>query len=415
MTPGSDYIIRLHVAEKQEVKGTILQDSDALAIAQTSTKIPEHGASITTRTWLRVPTRVSSRLAGSESLVASAVTDDTAFRTMVASTSRASISYPRTMSMLVSTPAVEGWTSRALEKQPTHMPTPAPAIGRVNNLPIWPPLLYALVALLAIAVWFSIIVYRINCCDDVPFRDRFSTLKRFFCPREEKISEGDTPENKIEDRKLHPIILHDGRPGIFSSSSLRIRESNRINTRKVNLRSASYTPPSPSSSTPSSSPSQSTTITSSLSPPQTPRAPSYSDFAPQATTTSSAYNTPTVTPLQPSFPNTTFHAPSSLRQRSHIPPSLIIRPASPSTTTKTTNVATGVDLEDQTPIPIPRFAALRPGSSGNLDGEGEKATLTRIGRSRWVAGVVDRVSDGVVRWTRDEGGDGEACLPINEW
>lgn len=397
MTPGSDYIIRLHVEDKQEVKGTILQDSEATPISPTESK---HAASTTAKsistTWLRVPTRVSSQR--SKTFTAPAITNASA------STAQTSISYPKTMSTLVSSAPVEGWTSRAPAQQETHTPTPAPAMGRVNNLPIWPPLLYALVALLAIAVWFSLIVYRINCHGDPPFKNRFSTLKRFFRRGEKEKDSDNTQGNKTNDTKLHPILHNGSRPGNpLPPSSLKTRECNRINTRKGTLRSPSYTPSSANS----------------LSPPQTPRTSSYSEFAPQATTTSSAYNTPTSTPLEQTFPTTPFPPPSTLRHRTHIPPPLTITPY-PNPPTNTTNKTTSLDLEDQTPIPTPRFAALRSRSSGNLCAdvkggeEGAKTGLPRIGSSRWVSGVVEGVIEGVVRWTR-EGGEEGVWLPTNEW
>ncbi|TID23065.1 hypothetical protein E6O75_ATG02239 [Venturia nashicola] len=402
MTPGSDYILRLHVEGKQEeVKGTVLQDPEVIQVSPTESK---DDASITSgeipTSCSRASTRDSLRI--TKTLVVPAVTHKSAFGTVVVSTSqvrgtlRASVLVSRTMSILVSTSTVEGWTSRASVQQATRTPTPAPAIGRVNNLPIWTPFLYALVAFLAIAVWFSIIVYRINCRGDPPFRDRFSSLGRIFS-RDEKMGGRNTQGNKVDDRKLHPI-LHNGRRGNFCTPcSMESHKYKRTNIKKATARSTSYPPPPPPSSS---------TINSSVSPPQTPRASSYSEFAPQAITTSSAYNTPTATPIQSSFP------PTTLRHRSHIPASLIVEP--------TTNSATGVDLEDQTAMQTPSFSALRSRASGNLgakgEGEGKGRKVARMGSSRWVEGIVEGVIDGVIRWTRDEGGERKAVgLPVSEW
>lgn len=399
MTPGSDFIIRLHVEDKQEVKGTIWQDSETIKISPTDSKIGASTAKNNPTTWLRVPTRVSSRQ--TQTLVVPALTQSSAFRTMVASASsrvtenpRASISYPRTMSTQISSASVEGWTSRAPIQQATPIPAAIVSNGRVSEGPISNITLSVLITVIGLAVWFSYHVIIINCWGGRSFGYLFRLWKKKLV--DEGVSGCNSKDTKFGDTKL--------RPGNSSSSSLQFRESSRINMRKANVvRSSSHTASSPS-------------ITSSLSPPQTPRASSYSEFAPQAVTSSSAYNTPSATPIQSSFPNTNFPPTSSLRHRANVPPSLLIEPPSPTTR----NTATGVDLEDQTPMQTPRFAALHPGLSRHSSGEslgmkedGDRK-LPRIGSSRWVAGVVDKVTDGVVRWTRDADYE-KPCLPTSEW
>lgn len=406
LTEGSDIVIRLHVNGGREVKGTILRDLEASPnVVSTTTK----QASYTWETRNRVFTTRSS-----SQQQQTMVMDNPAFKTSrVMETSRPSTSYARTMSTPVSAP-VDGWISRAPIQQPTHLPmsthapTPAPISGgRISQGPISNITLGVLITAIVLAVWFAYHVLIINCCGGRSFGATFWVWKKHMLGQ--GVAKHDAKDNKFDDRKLHPI-LHDGgngRPGnSSSSSSLQKRECNRINMRKASLRSASYVSSSSSGIT---------------SPPHTPRASSYSEFAPQAVTSSSAYNTPSATPVLSNFPSTNF-PPTSLRHRSHVPRSLVIESPSP-----TTNTTTGVDLEDQTPISTPRFAVLHPGVSGNLGGlsglgredlevkEEGKTKLSRIGSSRWVADIVDRVGDKFVRHTRGEGSFEGPRLPVNEW
>ncbi|QDS69027.1 hypothetical protein FKW77_009656 [Venturia effusa] len=410
MTPGSDFLIRLHVEDEQEVKGTIIRDSDVFSAFEMPSASTKHVASTTQNiasTWLRVTTKESSQR--TKVSVAPALTRNLGFQTMVALPSRVtessgpSITYARSMST-PSSATVGGWTSRAPVQQSATTSTPAPASGRASNVPFWQPLFYAVVALLALGVWFAITTARINWSSTPPRKDKSGLLKRFL-HWGKKMGGANQKTNPNKNTELHEIAPHNPRPDKRPSTSLQIRECIRINTRKANLHSPSY-PPSPST-------------TSSFSPPQTPRLSSHSEFAPQALTTSSTYTTPTTTPLHPTFPPPSIFAQTTtLRHRTHGPPSpLILLPPSSSG-----NKSTGVDLEDQTPISSPRRC--RSGvAAGSADGDGDGEVVgtererevkvkVRIGGARWVAHVVDGLGDWFVGFTKGEG-EGGPVLPVN--
>lgn len=260
------------------------------------------------------------------------------------------------------------------------------------------PFLWLLVASLVLGLWFTAQVFMINCCGTRPFKDIFCAWKKHLFDKISTIGR-DTKEDarnlKRNDNKSQSVF-HETSSG--NHSSLYLRERNRVDMRKAH---SSWTPRSQSSVV-------------STSPPQTPRALSYLEFAPEAMTSSSVYSTPIITPVHPVFPSTNFPT-SSLRHRSHVPPSLIVEPPSPS------SVQTGgLDLEGQEALQTPVFSSLRPGPSRNSSGnslptkEEGKNKLARIGSKGWIAGTIDKVADGLVRYTRDADGDEGMFLPLSE-
>jgi hypothetical protein len=143
------------------------------------------------------------------------------------------------------------------------------------------------------------------------------------------------------------------------------------------------------------------------SPPQTPGTSSFSTFQgpnPQATTSSSVYSTPSITPVEAMFPSTL------RRRQSHIPSSLILEPPSPTTT--------GQDLENQTPIPTPtrsyfRRSAASSAKGGSSPPRNGKYSPKQVGSSGWVTGAVDKFAVSFVRYTRDEGSEEGLLLPLS--
>jgi hypothetical protein len=150
------------------------------------------------------------------------------------------------------------------------------------------------------------------------------------------------------------------------------------------------------------------------SPPQTPMS-SFSTArgpAPHATVSSSVYSTPASTPMTATFP-----ANYSTNLRHRQPPSLHVEPPSPTSILPNASK----DVESQTPLATPTrrsFLSLAPsamdGSVSAPKNGGKYGTSKQSMSCGWVSGAVDSVAEGLVRYTRDDGGERGLLLPLRE-
>jgi hypothetical protein len=399
ITPHSD--ITIHVEGPPGLRGTIVQDVDSppATVSPTGSK---HVAPVTERattrhTWLRFSTsqsKMTTKLSTSRTIMANLSFNTIyASKSRVTSTTETPLSTSRTISTIQKSTRTYEWTSHASVQQSTGTQTPVVLVGgeHLSKGPITTPLLCMVIFLVAFLIGFTLKAYCIVNHGNHSFRGSYRTLRNYLNGGDGNTSKDekkDSKDHKHKNISLLPVLSENG---LGNCPSLQIRECRRINMRKANARPKSHVPPN---------------ITP--SPPKSPRIVSFQGTGLQTTASSSVYSTPTLTPVETMFPST-------LRRRSHIFPSLNIEP--PSFTSPTT---ISLDLEGQGPVRTPILSRFRPQLSRSASRESSptanegKYHPPRIGNSGWVAGAVDRIAEGLVRYTRDSGSEEGLWLPLNK-